>query len=174
MSLETEGEPGKGTEAPQFIYKGEISAALAEKLHPNAVRSRALGIALIGMSNDELASALAINQALLEVALLSAKLLGSRIDSGDATFDLFIAAAEHMDSFAKRGKKVIEGAAKGHAAVHGTSAQKEERAKRYQAAANAFIETNGALSWSAVCQKVGERFDVSAKTISRHAVDPRT
>jgi hypothetical protein len=71
-----------------------------------------------------------------------------------------------------RGRKILGGARKGHEAVHGSTEEKSRRYAQYQQSVNELANSNSALSWDAICKKVGEQFGVSGKTISRHTTRP--
>ena len=71
-----------------------------------------------------------------------------------------------------RGKKVLKGAKKGHAVIHGNKSELNERKKEYQKKINALHEKNKNLSYTQLSIKGGEYFDVSAKTIRNHTHSP--
>ncbi len=67
-----------------------------------------------------------------------------------------------------RGEKVLKGARAGHAVVHGTAEEKNNREVEYQR----FIDEKHAdkplLSYEAVCKLAATHFKKSIKTIKRH------
>lgn len=73
---------------------------------------------------------------------------------------------------ALRGRKTHDGARKGHATVHGTEQEKNERYAEYQGAVDEIHERNPRLSYQAIRQRVAVRYGVSESTIKRHTTNP--
>ena len=73
-----------------------------------------------------------------------------------------------IEPSALRGAKQLKGATKGHEAVHGSKEERKQRRSEYQAEVNRVYAKNPALSWNRIQQIVGEKFNVSYKTIQRN------
>lgn len=72
-----------------------------------------------------------------------------------------------------RGKKIVEGARKGHEATHGTKEKKHAEWAEWQRAVDEFRERNPAWSRREVARHVGEKFDITERTIRKRTKDNR-
>ena len=77
-------------------------------------------------------------------------------------------AESELGPDAGRGRKVIDGASRGHQIVHGTKEEKERRYAQYQNAVNKQYKENPRRSDTSIAKKVAEDFGVTYKTILRH------
>ncbi|OHB73018.1 MAG: hypothetical protein A2Z25_09850 [Planctomycetes bacterium RBG_16_55_9] len=73
----------------------------------------------------------------------------------------------------RRGKKVQDAAKEGHAAVHGTSEEKQKRYRRYQQAIDMYMKQNPAVSYERACSRVALAEGVHTITVKRHTIRPK-
>lgn len=67
----------------------------------------------------------------------------------------------------ERAKAEIESSKRGHDKAYGTEDEREEKKSIYKAKAEEIRGSNKALSYTEVCKRVGETFNVAGKTIQR-------
>lgn len=79
---------------------------------------------------------------------------------------------QHWDAI-QRGRKTLEAAARGHAAIHGTGAEKAARWADLQHEVNRIRFDNPRLSWQRTMQLAAKAKNVSVSTIKRHCTDPK-
>ena len=144
-----------------------------EQLSSKNVVKRQLVIALMRAPNEDLVRRLAITEIILEQTRLlmndvTESLIQERGISDDA-MRLF----ELLDSFIKRGKKVLDGAKKGHEETHGTEAAKAQRWAEYQGEFDQILMRRPNLSKTRICELVAEKLNKSRRNVSLHIKDPR-
>ncbi|MFC0168393.1 hypothetical protein ACFFKC_09895 [Pseudoduganella danionis] len=147
--------------------------AINAELSPERIRELELARGLLVQDLDTAIRSLAYADAYWNAML---NMVGSLLEDLSAEKDhssIALGLLTELKPTLERGKRVRDGALKGNKAKYGTKEDKQKTREEYQIEANRIADQNPRMSWNAICERVGVKFNVGGKTIYRKTTNPR-
>lgn len=134
----------------------------------DARKRHALVLALAPLSAEKMVSELALLRALVEVQSPLIAELVDRNSHGDVMFDLMVCVVKQLDPHIRRGQKVLVSAKKGHAAVHGTDAEKSRKAERMLEVCTRIAKAHPKWGVTTIVEEASNELGCASRTIRRN------
>lgn len=128
----------------------------------------ALALALSPLSLEKATQELALSRAIVEVQTDLMLKLGESKTQGDLMFDKMVWLLNELDPHIRRGKKQLDSAKKGHAAVHGTGAEKDAKKKLMRSVCERISVEHPRWGITAILSTAAVELDLSIRSLQRN------
>lgn len=144
-------------------------AVLAEL--DDAKKRHTLALLLAPLDAKKMLDELALSRAIVDVQTSLLTALVDRNALGDEMFNKMVLMLKQLDPHIRRGQKVIQSAKKGHAAVHGTVAEKRRKTKQMLEVCTRIALAHPKWLVTSILEEASSELGCATRTIRRHLPD---